>query len=72
MQIIFSYFLFRKMFRNKFNICSYIELDTTNPIPVFKITICFTKYTNNATIVSKFGKFLEHFNKPNVCILYYL
>ena len=47
---------FEKMFKNTFKPCSHIELNTQNPNPIFKITICFTKYTKNAKIHSIFWK----------------
>ena len=38
----------RKNFKNTFNPCSHIELDTQNPI--FKITVYCTKHTKNTNI----------------------
>ena len=39
--------------KNIFNLCSHIELNTQNPNTISKITIYYTKYTNNAKILSK-------------------
>ena len=48
--------LFSKKCQKSFKQCSHIELNTTNPNPIFKVTIYCTKHTNNAKIHSKFWK----------------
>ena len=45
---------FLKMSTNNFKPCSYIELNTQNPNTIFKITICYTKLTQNTKILSTF------------------
>ena len=40
----------------------YIELDTTNPNPIFRIMIHYTKHTNNAKMLSIFWRMLEKTN----------
>ena len=60
----FFIFFFEKMFKNAFKPCSHIELNTQNPNPIFKITICFTKYTKNVKIHSIFLKMFENFKNP--------
>ena len=42
-----------------FKPCSHIEFNTTNPNPILKITIYYTKYTNNAKILSNYSIILE-------------
>ena len=46
--------IFENMSNNIFKPCSHIQLNTQNPNPIFKLTIYYTKYTNNAKILSKF------------------
>ena len=48
--------------KNIFNLCSHIELNTQNPNPIFKITICFTKTPTTPTYFRFFG-FLGNFWK---------
>ena len=38
--------IFRKMSKNNFKPCSHIELNTTNPNTIFKITVYYTKTPN--------------------------
>ena len=45
------------MFKNTFDICSHIQKNTQNPNPMFKITIYYTKQTNNAKMHSNFWIF---------------
>ena len=59
--------------RNIFNLCSHMELNTQNPNPIFKITICFTKTLNTPKCFRTFGFFSRNFSK-NIffCIMYKL
>ena len=56
---------------NIFNPCSHIELNTPNPNPVFKITICFTK---TQTMPKHFRNIGNIFRKIKIiiCIMYKL
>ena len=58
----------RTMSNNIFKVCSHIQKNTQNPNPIFKITINYTKDTNNAKILS--NKFKS--SKSLFCILYKL
>ena len=53
-------------FKNTFNLCSHIELNTQNPNPIFKITIYYTKYTKNVKIHSNF--WFSFLRKPKIHI----
>ena len=66
---------FEKISRNTFKPCSHIESSTTNPNPIFKITIYFTKYTQHANICSffSFAETLGNFRKiKNKFLFYYM
>ena len=65
--------------KNIFNLCSHIELNTQNPNPILKITICFTKTPKNAKILSKVLKISEKSKKSKmyfvlciICIIHIL
>ena len=45
--------------KNSFELCSYIQKNTQNPNPIFKIMIHYAKYTKNAKIHSRCWKQLE-------------
>ena len=62
---LFYFYLFRKMIKNTFKPCSHIRSTTQNPNPVFKITIYYTKYTNNVKILSTLLKMLEKTKNNN-------
>ena len=49
---------------NTFKVCSHIEFNTTNPNPIFKITI-FYKITKNTKILSKYRKVNRLFTPQN-------
>ena len=64
------------MFKNTFNLCSHIELNTQNPNPILKIRIYCTKQTKHATIHQSFKIFRKIRNISKIkllfCILYKL
>ena len=49
----------KKCSKDKFKPCSHIESNTTNPNTIFKLTIYYTKHTNNAKTLSKCWKSSE-------------
>ena len=62
--------MFKNMFKNTFNPCSHFELNTTNPKPIFKISIYYTKDTRNAKILSILEKILENRKRSNVYVVF--
>ena len=58
--------------KNVFNLCSHIELNTQNPNPIFKITIYYTKQTNNTQILSKSLEDVGKYRKDEKHILFYI
>ena len=61
------------MSKSIFKVCSHVQKNTQNPNPIFKITIYYTKYTQNAKLHSKCWKVLENsksFKKSNCLFLY--
>ena len=64
----------RKMSKNIFKVCSNIQNNTQNPNTIFKITICFTKYTqtnpNTFDILETFGNNLKIPTNQHVVLLF--
>ena len=68
-------FVFRKVSKHIFKISSYIQKDTQNPNPIFKVTIHCTKYAQNAKLIRQIpqiSNFLEQstFQKCQFFILF--
>ena len=63
---------FRKMFKNTFNLCSHIELNTQNPHTIFKMRFIVQnrqKIPKNFRIVRNDGKLEKDFQ---IFIFYFL